>query len=289
MISKASLVATSSPESADGTSPCDWLTGQPSDSSGLAAVLANRSASQDAVPESLTSATCGPRGSVSSASAALASSLVSRLKQQSATAGSTLFKLTWKKKATPSGRSVCLLRASGHRTSDSGCGSWPTPEAAVFGGDVNIEKTLERREKYRKKYGNNGFGLTLAQMVGWPTTQSRDGAHSRSGQLSRTGGRRRNLDDYVMLASWATPTTRDYRSESATDAFNEKRWAHKRGKPLSAEVTLASGPTMTGSPAATEKPGQLNPAHSRWLMGFPPEWDACAPTGTRSSRRSRPK
>ena len=85
------------------------------------------------------SATFGLNGFLSSPSAALQSSLASRLKRQLDGVGSTLFSLTWKDKATPAGRPYCQLAASARRISDSDYGSWPTPMAGTPARNGNNE------------------------------------------------------------------------------------------------------------------------------------------------------
>ena len=120
---------------------------------------ANRSAPQATKKAPPTSAISGPSGSISSASAALQLSLVNKLKQRLDTAGSTLFKLTWKEKTTPAGRSVSLLRASALRTSGSDSGLWPTTLASDSRGSAGVGK---------RELPN------AVKWIGWPTTSTRD-------------------------------------------------------------------------------------------------------------------
>lgn len=130
----ASPSSTPSPASACGVTPPGSPDGLTIDPCGQAHRLASLSATQAKSLGLLTSGTYGPPSSISSISAALTCSLESRLRARTRSLGSTMYRLTWKERATPSGRSICALRASAPRTSDSGSSSserapWLTPSA----------------------------------------------------------------------------------------------------------------------------------------------------------------
>ena len=91
--------------------------------------------------------TYGQSGSTSSESVTLQAYLENRLVQLLNKGGSTLFSLTWKKKATPAGRPYFQLVASVRRISDNGRGSWPTPTKDEAGGTP--EQFLARKETER--------------------------------------------------------------------------------------------------------------------------------------------
>lgn len=262
---------TGSPESEAGRMRSDLLEYQTNIQYGRQAYHASLSAQPESNSEKMTKDTCYRTTSTWLSSADLQHSLANRLQARLSTDGHVIYKQQWKQKVTPSGITYWAHTASVRSTNDKDFIGWPTATTRDWkdGKVQNVPiNSLLGRTVWLTDWGTPRTVHPSTSLEQWEARNKR--CKDKHGK-----GMGKPLELQAVLAAWASPTLTD-----ANRGVKPPR-PHDTGIPLTQQV----GQILNGSNAETTNSGQLNPALSRWLMGFPPEWCDCAVTAMQSFRK----
>lgn len=189
-------------------------------------------------------------------------------------------------------------RAQGHGCSDlvdqvNTVAGWPTATAtdalkcgrvSARPGCMGLAETVQlagwntpvvRDHMHSLGDGSNPRDLPrqLMLLTGWTTPSASDG--DRGGRVTQAMTGSSLAQQSRSITGWATPAARDSRYPNRRSY--QERSASSKGEQLCNQVV--HGLISCLSPAAMESGVALvlNPAMSRWLMGFPEAWDQAAP------------
>jgi hypothetical protein len=208
--------------------------------------------------------------------------------------GSTECLLTWKHKATKSGRSIYQLAPSMPRNGESDSGLWATPRAndpqkrgdfapdprhglpsqtkTALWATPRSSPSEFRTYKHCPTHGETHGELLCPQLNAamWPTPQVCQAPNMSTNRGENWGGDRPRITPQTIPALWPTACAMDSEQAGAP------------GKSFLTPVLRAAfGQTTPGSSVVMESGGAPNPEFVAWLMGLP--WDYLKHWETQSS------
>jgi hypothetical protein len=296
--------AISSVEFSDGRLPCNSPDGRQTDLFGLAPAHVKTTPPQESAKERTVTVTCGLHGLPSFESASLTQSLANRLQQRLDTVGSIEYAQTWKEKVTPSGQlywaHTARQRPEKTESDYNYYNLWMTRLAHL--SQINSGSGGNPAVWLLGLIMNQAHPTSGSECFGYATPSTRD--HKDTGDLEkskfRKDGKERNdtIPRQVAMAGYPSPTVANaiqgvYKLEkrqqdgSRQSVLNNVTALVDGITPKSADPQMDFGTITTCFLSSTEKRGVLNPAHSRWLMGYPVAWCQAAILASRTLKQRR--